>query len=656
MHSSADLLANLPPRPLNTLRLRPRDHMAALWWIFWLYRCPTSWHSTVEAMTLPRSLLARVVLFLHALPWIFLAATAGHMLIGELLAATSPLPGEPFPAKTLEYTKESLLVLLSAFSFGLAFALVVGLWFGFLFSACLYLVRLVTSLWRTIRKRHVPMTNEMTFGRAYLNGFKGGFNFIFGLLLITVFGGTIGYEEEGMTLTFVQGHAGSFLTMKSLLNLFLIGMLTGLVFSCARSLWPPTIIAGLVCSLLLVASWIYAEEDMLFTGIAYFLGFFVGLPRLYYFPWHCILLFAPTQRPVIQFHPAAWDWRCACQFPGMDRLLRRHVVHSPSTSSAEVSRIVSPNPVPRRLMERMKATVVTHELQAAFAASGPANYVKDGPGMGEQHRSTGTATSCLGTQVGFQSAADGVGAGCDSENSAATRKMKSLDWIHSGLAAVTAALSTAPPSEWADSKRVVLVAASTFLLGAWQTRRAQSVTRSASHDEVIAEIRACVADLQKQLTDTRIRDEVLRESVRQALEVELVKQALAIEESQGEIQRLSQCIGSIIERVAQVEEFVHSSANPDASLVCLVEVSLNALSLPEQNHIHSVLDQRFTKEQLSVVSERCGVDWDNLAGDTKSKKAMELIRECRSSGCFAGLIREVERQRPGSLKLAPGIV
>jgi Effector-associated domain 7 len=205
-------------------------------------------------------------------------------------------------------------------------------------------------------------------------------------------------------------------------------------------------------------------------------------------------------------------------------------------------------------------------------------------------------------------------------------------------------MSTAPPDQWADG-RVVGVATSTFLLGAIQARRAEHENRS--RDEVIAAVRKGLEDLERQLSASESEKEAWTDKLKNSLSEQLTAVALSVEGCQGRIADLDKSVGSILDRVARVEEFVHAHARGEAVLVELVNCSFTNLSLPAQNLIHDILDKRFTKEHLSVLAERCGVDWDNLAGETKSKKAMELIKECRNSGRFAKLIGEIECKRPG---------
>jgi hypothetical protein len=230
--------------------------------------------------------------------------------------------------------------------------------------------------------------------------------------------------------------------------------------------------------------------------------------------------------------------------------------------------------------------------------------------------------------------------------------MKTLDWITNGLSAATAAMSTAPPDQWADG-RVVGVATSTFLLGALQARRAER--DKASQDEVIASVRKGLQDLEERLAASEAGRARWTTKLKESLSQELTAVALNVEACHGRIAELDKSVGSILHRLTQVEEFVHAHARTESVLVSLVDRSFADLSLPAQNHTHNILNDRFTKEHLSVLAERCGVDWDNLAGETKSKKALELIKECRNSGRFAKLIEEIELKRPGVLGLPKGV-
>ena len=97
---------------------------------------------------------------------------------------------------------------------------------------------------------------------------------------------------------------------------------------------------------------------------------------------------------------------------------------------------------------------------------------------------------------------------------------------------------------------------------------------------------------------------------------------------------------------------------PKANLSGLLRSSYPSLSLTVQNHIHDVLsqDRLFSMDELKVMYDRIGLDWDDLPGEQKGRLTMEMIKRAHHSGRLAGLVREIERLRAGALRLPPLLV
>ena len=90
------------PLPLDQLSLDPRHHLAARWWLGWLYRNPKAFRGALEAM--PQSAYRSVCsLLAHALPWVLVISILGR---GSLMETSFPSPtlmSSPWGDRWMEY-------------------------------------------------------------------------------------------------------------------------------------------------------------------------------------------------------------------------------------------------------------------------------------------------------------------------------------------------------------------------------------------------------------------------------------------------------------------------------------------------------------------------------------------------------------------------
>ena len=73
---------NMPPLPLEALTLNPRHHLAALWWLGWLYRNPASFINSLKELPRWRAFRGGLIIFLQVLPWVVLLAVLSWLFPG----------------------------------------------------------------------------------------------------------------------------------------------------------------------------------------------------------------------------------------------------------------------------------------------------------------------------------------------------------------------------------------------------------------------------------------------------------------------------------------------------------------------------------------------------------------------------------------------
>ena len=71
----------MTPRPLGQIRLRPSDHLSALWWLGLLYRRPARFRDALKGMfTAGSDAIVAFCFYLHSLPYILILIAAGRYL------------------------------------------------------------------------------------------------------------------------------------------------------------------------------------------------------------------------------------------------------------------------------------------------------------------------------------------------------------------------------------------------------------------------------------------------------------------------------------------------------------------------------------------------------------------------------------------------
>jgi hypothetical protein len=113
--------------PLQELRLLPRHHRSALWWLGILYRRPAQLHQELETLPRSKAILAGIMLCLHMLPYMVILCGIGRWVLLGLpgMEPIEPLSSEPLAAFLLH-----LRMIAGGIAFGIAGGIAMGIAFG----------------------------------------------------------------------------------------------------------------------------------------------------------------------------------------------------------------------------------------------------------------------------------------------------------------------------------------------------------------------------------------------------------------------------------------------------------------------------------------------------------------------------------------------
>jgi len=229
--------------------------------------------------------------------------------------------------------------------------------------------------------------------------------------------------------------------------------------------------------------------------------------------------------------------------------------------------------------------------------------------------------------------------------------MKTLDWITSGISATIAALSTAPPNQWVDG-RVMAVASTTFLLNALQAHRTKNI--AATKEEIGNAVRLGLVDIEKKITLNKSATEnnsLFIIKLKDNLTQNITEMAEKIEECDGQLNKINKVVGNLIDRVQLLEIFYQNAGSNRSCLIPIIDKAYQIVGISDQNRLHEILNEKFDVNQLRIIAGRIGLDWDNIRGETKEVKALEMIIESNRSKIVTALVKEIERRRPGVLNL-----
>ena len=112
----------MTPIPLADLRLSPRSHASAMWWLGLLYRRPQRFKEALAELPKRRQRVAAGELLLHVLPYLLVVSVVGRGLLTWVGAVPRPAAGSFF----LEFVVR-IAVGIAQFALGIAAGIVGGI-------------------------------------------------------------------------------------------------------------------------------------------------------------------------------------------------------------------------------------------------------------------------------------------------------------------------------------------------------------------------------------------------------------------------------------------------------------------------------------------------------------------------------------------------
>lgn len=396
----------MTPVPLAQLRLSPKHHLSALWWLGLLYRRPQQF---VEAFKRLRrwQLLGKVIqLWAHSVPYLLLWAAFWHLVGGSALP-TERLTGTqhlvlPTFGVVVGLVGGLVVGLAATVTVGLAKGMAVGTTFGLAFgiaggislalatglavgmAAGLFLGSLAglsgglvvgifaglieglakgvakgldTGITTGLRRLYAVMSKRVSFALS------------FGLAFLLVVG-TLGGVVFGLTYELGHGLA------QGLAVGFLVGLATGSALRISLSIvkgMTGTIRRGIVSAIEFGTP--FGVGGGYIAGAGLDLGFDVGIAgvltlgsafglattRAYYFPLHVFLVLSQRRARLYRYHPVAWDDLSGIRFPGLYQLLVAFATSAPDAGAEEIERLLDAYPTQRGEALKAKVIVVARE-------------------------------------------------------------------------------------------------------------------------------------------------------------------------------------------------------------------------------------------------------------------------------------------------------
>jgi hypothetical protein len=306
------------PIPLAGLRLSPRSHASAMWWLGLLYRRPQRFKEVLAELPKRRQGVAACVLLLHVLPYLLVVAVVGRGLLSWVGIASGITSG---------ITSWITYGITYGITLGIAGGVAAGILIGIAFGTTVGIAGGVAA----------GITSGIAFGIA--GGAGGiGFGVAAGIFCGNMFrlGAGIG---EGILFRFAAGIGFA----------ILMGILIGIGEGIA-----PGILVGIGEGITFgIAVW-----------IAFVAAFGIALFRAYYHPVHLWFVWPVVHGCWYPRHPAAWDDLCALPFPGLGRLLVAYAEVAPATAEAEIERLIDTYP-----SQRHQALIARTILLARAAAA-----------------------------------------------------------------------------------------------------------------------------------------------------------------------------------------------------------------------------------------------------------------------------------------------
>lgn len=323
----------MTPIPLAELRLSPKHHLSALWWLGLLYRRPTQFVGALEGLVRRQQAGTAVRALLHFLPYELLLISLGPLILFGVL----DLP----TAKPIDLQDHLIGITL-----GIALGIALGFTFGIALGE------------RSAKRVALGITLGIALGSIL--GTSGGLAGGSGpwTTLSSIFGNILGSPGES---ALGSNLLSSFRIVGAIVGGSAIGAAAGSAIGVTEGTAVRVVFGtavGVACGVgagivgVNVGGVAFGIARAFASGIA----IFVSLTRTFYLPLHLFFVW-PRPRPrLYPYHPVAWDDLCSFRFPGLHRLLVAYAQSHPAAGSAEIERLI--DTYPSQCFEALKAKAI----------------------------------------------------------------------------------------------------------------------------------------------------------------------------------------------------------------------------------------------------------------------------------------------------------
>ncbi len=300
----------MTPKPLGEIRLRPGDHLSALWWLALLYRKPRQFIDATETLRRLRRALAGLAVFVHSWPYVVLLGIGGKLALAAALNL-------PLNQKLISDSIRGIgLGIVGGILYGIVVGIVGGIGLGIVVGIVLGIV--------------------VGIGLGIVGGI--GLGIVGGIVLGIVLGIVVGIAGG-----IVLGIAGG----------IRVGIVGGIFVGIA---------GGIVLGILVGTDKGIASGFA--AGIACLIYYFVAYFRAYYQPLHWLFVWPRERADWYTRHPVSWDGVCLLPFPGLDRLLVAYHGISHVLAEREINRLIDFYPSQKHQALRARTRLLARETAA----------------------------------------------------------------------------------------------------------------------------------------------------------------------------------------------------------------------------------------------------------------------------------------------------
>ena len=303
-----------PPMPLDRIKLSGwKNHKAALWWLWLLYRRPAEFTQSVKEISPARAIMLGLILYAHSLPYLFVSSLA--LRVGALSMHSTPWNW-----------RDLVIDDAGQIAFGIGLGIAFGIAFG--------------------------IVARIAAGTAA--GIAAGiaFGIAFGIAAAIPFGIALGIAAgiaAGIAFGIALGIA------VGIVGWIAAGIAFGIAFGVALGI-----------ALGIAAGIAFGVAVGIALGIAVGIAAGVSSLRAYYLVAHPLFLWPHPQGRAYPLHPVAWDDLCSVPFPGLNRLLVAYAEVHLHGAQAEIERLITSYPSQRA--EALRARVILLGRESARIA------------------------------------------------------------------------------------------------------------------------------------------------------------------------------------------------------------------------------------------------------------------------------------------------